>query len=63
MKRTPVTTRCIQRLYVFIYGHGRDNALKQLREEIDKMLKGKHRTPIHIQHGSQASEALTGNRA
>jgi Heterokaryon incompatibility protein (HET) len=31
-----------------IYGEGRDNAFKRLREEIDK-----HVTPVNIQHGSQ----------
>jgi len=44
-----------------IYGEGRDNAFKRLREEIDKPLKGKHTTPVHIQHGSQGYGTLTGH--
>jgi hypothetical protein len=44
-----------------IYGEGRNNAFKRLREEIDKPSKGKHTTPVHIQHGSQGYGALTGN--
>jgi hypothetical protein len=29
-----------------IYGEGRENAFKRLREEIDKPLQGKHKTPV-----------------
>jgi hypothetical protein len=36
-----------------IYGEGRDNAFTRLREEINKPSKGKHTTPVNIQHGSQ----------
>jgi hypothetical protein len=31
-----------------IYGEGRGNAFKRLREEIDKPLKGKHPTLVDI---------------
>jgi hypothetical protein len=31
-----------------IYGEGRDNAFKRLREEVDKPLKGKHTSPVDI---------------
>jgi hypothetical protein len=36
-----------------IYGEGRRNAFKRLREEIDKASKGKHITTVYIRHGSQ----------
>jgi hypothetical protein len=35
-----------------IYGEGRDNAFKRLREELDKPSKGKHTTPVNIQYSS-----------
>jgi hypothetical protein len=36
-----------------LYGEGRENAFKRLREEIDKPLKGKHTIPVDIQYSSQ----------